>query len=229
MEFLKVFKFSMIVILPFLAFLLVFDYAAFDINFYREKFAEYKVYDAVPQADTLNANVIDFITGKKDNLPENFNERERQHLSDVRKAIGISGIVLYASVFLFVFLLAGSALILKNKDYLIKFVGKVFVFGGFFTLAIAGLLFFSIISDFSSAFESFHQLFFEKGTYLFDPSSEMIVRLYPEQVFMDLGLDIAKGVVFSSAGLILLGALMISIAKNKKNKNTISKSRIKTK
>lgn len=219
----------MILVLPFILFLVVFDYYAFNPEFYKEKFAEYEVYRAVPQADSLNERVINFITGKDNIVPDNFNDREKQHLLDVRKVIGISKIILYVYIFLFVLSFIISALILKNNNQIIKFAGKVFLFGGILTLVLAGLLFFSIFADFSSAFESFHKLFFEKGTYLFNPAKEIIVRLYSEQIFMDIGWAIAKGVIFSSAGLILLGTLMIFMSKNKKNKNTISKSKIKTK
>ncbi len=229
MKFLKILKFSMIVVLPFLAFLLVFDYAAFNINFYKEKFSEYGVYSEIPQADSLNLKVINFITGKNDSLPDSFNERERRHLLDVRKVIEAAKKIMHILVFIFALLFLISALILKNKNNFIKFAGKAFVFGGFLTLILSGLLFLLLISDFSSLFESFHQLLFEKGTYLFDPSREIIVRLYPEQIFMALGQAIAEGVILSSAGLILLGALMIFITKNKKNKNAISKSKIKAK
>jgi len=209
MKFLTIYKFLLILILPFLLFLLVLDYAAFDKEFYEEKFMELNVQRDVPAAMPLHEKVISFISGKNNQLPNEFNEREKQHLLDVREIAGILTIALYALITLFALLLGISAFALKISNYLMNFVGKVLVFGSFLTVALAAALFFLISSDFSNAFESFHRLFFEKGTYIFDPANEIIVKLYPEQLFMDIGLRISKGVFFASAAAIAIGAFLM--------------------
>ena len=220
MKFLTISKLLMIAILPFLLFIAAFNFYGFNTGFYREKFHEYKIQNDVPNASSINEKVINFITGKNNDAPNEFNDREKQHLQDVRKIVGISTIVLYVFIIVFIALLIISALTLKINNYIINFVGKVLVFGGFLTIILAGLLFFFISSDFSAAFESFHTLLFEKGTYVFDPAKEMIVRLYPEQIFMDLGNGISKAVAISSIGIILLGLILLLMSKSKKNKNT---------
>ena len=207
-----------IITVPVLLFLCAFNYYAFNPGFYKEKFSQYKVYDDFPAADSINSKVIGFITGKDDVLPEIFNQRERQHLSDVRKAIGVSRTVFYSSIAAFALLLFVVGLILKDKVQIIELFGRIMLFGGLLTLALSGLLLFAIASDFSGSFESFHQLLFKSGTYSFDPSTEIIVRLYPEQLFMDIGSSISKAVIFSSSALVILGGL--ALFKNKKNKNT---------
>ncbi len=216
MKFVAISKFLLILILPFLIFLIALNFVSFDMSFYEKKFSEYKVQQEVPEASSLNEKIIDFITGKNNELPNEFNEREKQHLWDVRKIVSASTIALYAFIALFILLLVISAFILKVNSYILNFVGKVLVFGGFLTVILAMILFFLINSDFSATFESFHRLFFEKGTYVFDPAKEMIVRLYPEQIFTDLGINVSKGVIIASATLILLGALLVF--KSKKNK-----------
>ena len=218
MGFLTISKILMILILPFLLFLVAFNLNGFNGQFYKEKFAEYKVQNDVPQAISINEKVINFIAGKNNEFPNEFNEREKQHLLDVRKVVGISTIVLYVFIILFIMLLIVSALILKINNHIINFVGKVLVFGGFLAIILAGLLFFFISSDFSAAFESLHTLLFEKGTYVFDPAKEIIVMLYPEQIFMDLGIKISELVVFASAMIILLGTFLMLKSKSKKNK-----------
>lgn len=219
MKFLTISKFLMILILPFLIFLFSFSLYAFNLNFYREKFSEYGVYSSIPQADALNLKVINFITGKNNDIPNEFNSRERQHLMDVRKAIGVSKTIFYFSIVLFVSLLIISALILNKKNNIIKFVSIVLISGGFLTIALAGTLFLMVHFDFSSAFESFHKLLFDAGTYTFDPSKEIIVRLYPEQIFMDIGSIILRTALILSAVSISLGILLSFNSKNKKNKN----------
>ena len=69
---------------------------------------------------------------------------------------------------------------------------------------------------FPLTFESFHGLLFEKGTYVFDPAKEMLVRLYPEQIFMDLGVRISKMVFFTSLVFIAIGIFLM--VKSKKQK-----------
>ena len=218
MKFLALSKFLLIIILPFLLFLLVLSFTGFSDSFYRGEFSRHNVLKDVPQAASLNEKVMNFINGKSSELPKEFNEREKQHLWDVKNIIKISKILLYALVILFFALLAVSFSILKISNHITNFAGKILVFGGFLTVMLAALLFFIISSDFSSAFGSFHRLFFQKETYLFDPANEIIVSLYPEQLFMDLGTRISKFVIAASIVITLLGMLLLFKSKNKKNK-----------
>ena len=152
-------------------------------------------------------------------MPNEFNEREKEHLLDVRNIVSVSKLSLYVLFLLFTLLLLMSAFMLKINNYIANFIGRVLVFGGFLTIALASILFFFINFDFASAFEAFHSLFFDKGTYAFDPAKELIVNLYPEQLFMDLGLKISKWAVLASVIVILAGAFLIFKSKSKKNKN----------
>ena len=219
MKFLTLSKFLLIIILPFLLFLFMLNFFGFDNLCYKEKFSEYGVQQNVPNAVSLHEKVINFIKGEDNQLPNDFNEKEKQHLLDVRNAIDFSTMLLYIFIILFVLLLIASAFALKVNNYIVNFVGKILVFGGFLTIILAGILFLLISTDFPTTFESFHSLLFEKGTYVFDPTKEVIVNLYPEQLFLDLGLRISKNVFFGSAVLIIIGLFLILKSKSKKNKN----------
>ena len=215
MGFLTISKFLMILILPFVLFLLVLNVVGFNNSFYREKFSKYGVDGNI---SSLHEKVINFVKGENQELPNEFNERERHHLLDVRKAIGVSTILLYIAIILFILLLIFSTFTLKINNYITNFVGKVLVFGGFLTVTLAAALFLLINYDFSSTFESFHKLLFQQGTYTFDPAKEMIVNLYPEELFMDLGIRISKWVIISAVIIILIGLVLLFKSKNKKNK-----------
>lgn len=217
MGILAISKILLVFILPFLVFLLAANFAGFDDSFYKKKFSEYGIKKDFPDAVSLHEGVIDFIKGDSNELPDKFNARERQHLADVRKAVRHSTILLYALIITYASLLIASALRLGSHG--MNFIGKAILFGGFLTLAIASafLLFASL--DFPAAFESFHSIFFEKGTYVFDPNKEIIVKIYPEQLFMELGARILKIVIMASAAIILLGAFLVMKSKSKKNKN----------
>ena len=181
MGILTISKILLILILPIMLFLLIVDFAAFDHSFYTEKFSEYGVEKIVPNAEPLHAKVISFIKGYSDQLPPDFDAREKSHLWDVRTAISIFTIILYALIIIFVFLLIISAFTLRVNSYVTNFIGKVLFFGGFLAIIIAAILFFLLNSNFPSTFESFHTLLFQKGTYTFDPQKDILVDLYPEQ------------------------------------------------
>ena len=204
-------------ILPLLIFLSVLEYAAFDNKFYEEKFSEYNVGHKVPRVNFIHLKIMDFVGGKSDSPPEELNDRERLHLEDVKRLKSAATIALYFLIACFALLLLSSAFILKVNSYLLSFVGKIMVFGGVLTIIFAVVLLLLINSDFSAAFDSFHRLFFNEGTYTFDPATEMLVRIYPEELFRDLGLMISKGVVISSLALVSLGSLLLIKPKLRKN------------
>jgi len=215
MKFIKVSKLLMALILPFILILLIINFIGFSGSFYGKKFQEYGVGQNVPSAALLHEKVMDFIRGASGELPDAFSQREKQHLWDVRKLANILKIALYALIALFALLLIGSALALKAGSRIINFFGGALAFGGILSFALAAFLLLLISFGFSSAFESFHHLFFQEGTYTFDPSIEMLVRIYPEQLFIGLGMAISKWFLISSALAALSGAFLILKSKNK--------------
>jgi uncharacterized membrane protein len=128
---------------------------------------------------------------------------------------------------LLILLLLTSAFILKFGSSLANFIGKVLAYGGLLAIGASALLSILVNLNFSSAFDSFHTLFFMQGTYTFDHAKEVMVNLYPGQFFMDLGLRISKWVIFVSAISTVAGIFLIAKSKNKKNKNRQSKSKQK--
>ena len=152
MGILTILKYLMIIILPFLILILALNLAGFDDFFYTEKFSEYGISQNVPNAGQLHRSVMDFLKGDSSQLPDDFNSREKQHLLDVKNLIRISTIVLYFLVALFVALLLVSSFTLKVNNAITNFVGKVLVFGGILTLALASALFLLVNSDFEGTF-----------------------------------------------------------------------------
>jgi len=207
MGFLTISKILLVLIFPVLIFLAVFNLAGFDENYFIQKFSQYGIKDA--SLISMHEKILNFVRGSGSELPTELNEREKQHLIDVRKAVNYSAILLYALIALFIVLLVISAFTLKVNNYITNFVGKVLVFGGFLTIILAGTLFLMLYFDFSTAFENFHLMLFKQGTYTFDPAREMLVRLYPEQLFMDIGIRISKGVFFASVIFILIGIFLV--------------------
>lgn len=213
MRFLSISKTALILIIPFLIFLGAASNAAFDKQFYTNKFFEYRI--NVPEAEAINGATVDFVSGNKDELPGVYNEREKRHLHDVRNVAKAGRMIFYFSAILFASLLLASFLVIKPGKNLANFTGAIFAYGGALTIAVAALLLAAAGLNFGPAFESFHRLFFEQGTYTFDPQNEIMVRLYPEQLFMDLGLRILKLALFVSVVIAMTGMFLIN--RNKKN------------
>lgn len=216
MELIKLFNISLIIIAPFLIFLSAIHLIGFSNLFYKEEFSKYDVEKSVPETLELHQNVMDFLKGKNAYLPDKFNDGEKQHFHDVRRLVLLSKAILYLIIASAGLLIILSARKLKKKIDFGQFIGKALLFGGLLAITIAALLFLLINLNFSSSFESFHKIFFQPDTYAFDPAYEIIVNLYPEELFMDLGLRIAEIVVIISSMLILFGGLLILKSKKQK-------------
>ena len=65
-------------------------------------------------------------------------------------------------------------------------------------LAVAGAF---AVFAFDAAFEVFHQLFFSSGTYTFDPRTDRLVQLFPEQFWSETA--IAVGAVAITISLLV--------------------------
>ncbi len=127
-----------------------------------------------------------------------LNERERSHMRDVRAVF----VMLYAAAAASLVLLIVLAVVARARGALARAamwrrlrgtgtaIAVVTVAGG----AVA-------IMFFDTAFELFHRTFFPSGTYLFDPRTERLVQLFPEQFWVDT--SIAVGATAIVIGLVL--------------------------
>lgn len=128
-------------------------------------------------------------------------EREREHMRDVRNVF----VAFYAAALVGALVLVGAYLAgrLRGVRSRIAFwrrlagsgrvIAIVTVVGG-----ITGVFFFD------TAFEVFHRLFFPAGTYLFDPSTDRLVQLFPEQFWVETTIGVGVVVIALSVGLALL-------------------------
>jgi integral membrane protein (TIGR01906 family) len=125
-------------------------------------------------------------------------ERERQHMRDVRGVF--AGFYLAAAagalVLVAAYLLARAggprarARFWRRLASAGKVIAVATVVGG-----ITGVLFFD------TAFEVFHRLFFPAGTYLFDPRTDRLVQLFPEQFWVETTIGVGAVVIALSIAL----------------------------
>jgi integral membrane protein (TIGR01906 family) len=140
-----------------------------------------------------NAILVDLIVGPPDfdvtvNGVAVLEPRERAHMRDVRTVF--AGFYLVAAVALLV--LIGAALLARAKGTLAvlwRRVARGALATGIATVA-SGIV---ALTSFDAAFELFHELFFPPGSFLFDPRTDRLVQLFPEQFWVET--TIAVGVV----------------------------------
>ncbi len=125
-----------------------------------------------------------------------LNERERGHMRDVRAVFAqFYMVAALAAVTLVVLWILASAREGKARYWRhLKRTG-VAVAVGTVVVGVVG------VAAFDVAFEIFHTVFFPAGSYLFDPRTERLVQLFPEQFWVES--TIAVGGVVIALGLLL--------------------------
>ncbi len=118
---------------------------------------------------------------------------ERSHMADVRNVLlDLGGVALIAAILL---LLLGLAS--RGGRWFWRAVAagaRVLVVG----VVVVGLAF---AVFFDQAFQMFHEIFFAPGTYMFDPRTEKLVQLFPDQFWSETSVALA-GAVFVLAVLV---------------------------
>jgi integral membrane protein (TIGR01906 family) len=113
--------------------------------------------------------------------------REQSHMVDVRTVLMSLGLLALAATVL----LAGLMVASRGKPWFWRAVGtgaSVLV-GGVIVVGVAFALFFD------QAFELFHEIFFPPGTYMFDPRTDRLVQLFPDQFWSETSVAIALAVL----------------------------------
>ena len=123
-----------------------------------------------------------------------YNDRELEHMLDVKNVYKAAMVVLKVSFAFLLFLAIWSwrgkwlGIYLKGLER-----GSIFVF------VLLGLLVLAIVTLFNYIFLIFHELFFKSGTWTF-LYSDTLIRLFPERFFQD---------TFLIAGILALGLALI--------------------
>ncbi|MBT7902619.1 TIGR01906 family membrane protein [Candidatus Woesearchaeota archaeon] len=192
----------------------------FDESFYVAQFNELGVYDNFPDNDQvsinlINTQVITYLKGSNPALPRSFfNQKEIDHMLDVKVLFNKLFALKYGGVALFVIL---SAILYFLKPNFFKSLNGVFLGGSILTLILIAAGFFMLV-NFDSSFTKFHNVFFEEGSWTFDADSENIVNLYPFQFFLNIFQRIVIIIFLNSIIFMMLSLFFIrsnNLAKNR--------------
>lgn len=158
--------------------------------------------------------MMDYLIGKEEELSiettvngqrqDFFNEQDRLHMADV-KNLFLGGLALRW------WLLGGFAVLMALFVFLKgdwkRWIPKAYFIGlgifGALTAILGGLF----ASDFTKYFTIFHEIFFTNDLWIFDPETDLMIRMLPEGFFYDMVMRI--GIVFVVLLLILLAAALV--------------------
>jgi len=128
-----------------------------------------------------------------------FNERELAHMVDVQRLFWI---ILRAGMVAGAVVLGGVAALLARSQTR-PLVAGALKGGALLTLALLAAVAALMLTSWEVFFTGFHELLFPPNTWTF-PTSDTLIRLYPERFWMDVGMTIV-GVVLAQA--VLVGGL----------------------
>jgi integral membrane protein (TIGR01906 family) len=130
-----------------------------------------------------------------------FNERELAHMEDVQALMRlVFRVQALALGYVGLYTLGGLAV---GRRAFLPLAAKVLVAGAGLTLGVIGVLGALAATDFSEVFVQFHLISFSNDLWLLDPRTDNLIRLFPQEFFLDAAMRI---VVFTVFQALLLGA-----------------------
>jgi integral membrane protein (TIGR01906 family) len=198
--------------IPFLLLASSISIVANTITLYRYGFSTYNISSVTgiddTELDRAAAGLISYfhsgeeyidITVKKDGKDFTlFNERETQHLKDV-KDLFVLGYHIAAGA-LAICLACIAVLLILWRDR--REIGKALLQGGILTLSIMAILAIVMVVDFDNFFYRFHLLSFANDLWLLDPTKDYLLMMFPQGFWFDAALTCA---IVTAIGAVIFG------------------------
>ncbi|MFH1648964.1 MAG: DUF1461 domain-containing protein [Candidatus Woesearchaeota archaeon] len=180
---------------------------------YQNLFSKHSTYDRLGEnADDWNSQVMTFLVGKKDQKLEFLNNNEVSHMQDVRSILDFLGMLYWAAVLGFLFIL--KVLWKNERKEMKQMLAKSIFWSAGILVGVLAIMMVFWLFDFTQAFDFFHKMLFPQGNWTF-PYSSPLIQLYPHEFFLDFGKVIA-GV--ATAKLVLLAIVSFAYLKIFRNR-----------
>lgn len=218
-----------------LAFVVIFLISAFEIGaygsweFYEKEYEKYEVSDDLyMEMDDImevtkymmsylrgNEEVLSIETTVEGRVQDFFNEQDRLHMKDVQDLF-IGG--LWMRRVSVVVIIVAALIFWKKKSNWKIFLPDVY----HKTLAVLGVvvavLGFLIAQNFGKCFVIFHHIFFDNDLWIFDPSTDYMIRMLPEGFFYDIVIRIGSVfIVLLILSLVISIIVRVKVKTNKQN------------
>lgn len=193
------------------------DLCSFDRNFYAKEYAadETAMRIGMSDEDLMNSTnaLLDYLQKKRDEIVvtaevdggerEVFNERETEHMADVRSlyqnALTARNVMAVCG---FILLIAACALSRKDFSHVMR---RGYQYGLMLMMTLAAMAAFYAFLDFTAFWTNFHELFFNNDLWLLDPNTSIMINMFPENFFSDLVVRI----LFVTCGVYAVSALAV--------------------
>ncbi|MBL7148043.1 MAG: TIGR01906 family membrane protein [Nanoarchaeota archaeon] len=192
-------KYLLFMIIPFIIILFSFKLLVFNYDFYEKQFDHELDKDFV-KGNTLN--LFEYFKGNSE-LSDNFNEKEKLHLKDVKDLINKFLFMFY--VLSMIFIISIVCLLYKKDFNAIRFS---FIVGGCLTLLLILIL---VLFDFSELFLRFHYLIFSNELWLLNPETDLLINIFTENFFFNFFKRIILNSSIISCILIFVGVLIKNV------------------
>ncbi len=185
-------------------FLLTFTINIIGFNYlvHKYEFKKLNVYSDFEDKSIVDKQSLNIIKNVYLNTSPDTNflsETEVIHIKDVRNLVLLSLAILIISLFLLILIL------IKNKSE-IKSLLFISSLSNIIILIVLALPFFI---NFSSSFTVFHEIFYTNDYWLISPDSDLI-KIYPEQFFIDLGIFILITNLIISTTILVLSRIKLN-------------------
>jgi integral membrane protein (TIGR01906 family) len=180
------------IILFFLIFLQSFFSLLYDLDFYNKEFNKNNV--KVIGKEDMVLNLFDYFEGEDEISSKYFNEKERLHLVDVKNLINYAAILYYILLFCLLF---GLFYLHSKKGKFKLYLKKIFNFSA---LIVIGFTIVSVLlrNHFTYFFIKFHEILFTNDLWLLNPKTDVLIRLFPQQFFIDfVAMVFIKSIIFA--------------------------------
>jgi len=200
-----------IILLPLVIVLVNAHFLAYNQSFYEKEFEKHNVYETFKltkeEVNKENTNILNFLKGKQELTTAFLNQKEKQHLQDVKDLIRkykiIEGILFLLAIFF----------IIKTRDK------KAVLYGSILTIILLTVSLMLIAMSFTEIFLIFHKISFSNDLWLLDPGVDNLIKLFPEPLFYDWIFTVVKNSLMSAL-LLIIGINFYQSIKKRKSRHT---------